>query len=312
MAYESPLFQSSLELFAHSIEHFNWGTEKDRKFVILHLANAVELIFKDLLLDLGESIYKNPKETITITGAIETLKAKGIIIPALNKLELLIEERNALQHRFGFPNELTTIFYMEATHHFFKEFLKNNYNLYIDTILEDFLDAEELANFQLRKVSTKNELDKLLKLTKVHPVGALLSANAYLERLLGDIKGLIEQHITQEDREIRHHIFHIPWSADIIQRLFPEYEIELDESIYRKLKEFRALRNYVAHGRQEPEGKQVSDFINLVKEIEPKIKELKEKVTQNPRLLIEREMQQKINSSSSARITAPVVSTSIS
>ncbi len=49
MAYESPLFQSSIDLFAHAVEHFNMGTERDRKFTILHLANSVELIFKDLL-----------------------------------------------------------------------------------------------------------------------------------------------------------------------------------------------------------------------------------------------------------------------
>ena len=120
MAHTSPLFQSALDLFSHSIEHFNSGTERDRKFVIMHLANAVELIFKDLMLDLGLSIYKNPKETVTITGAMECLsKDKQIKIPYLNKLELLIDERNALQHRYGFPNELTTIFYMEATYEFF-------------------------------------------------------------------------------------------------------------------------------------------------------------------------------------------------
>ena len=143
MAYDSPLFQSSLELFGHAIEHFNWGSEKDRKFVILHLANAVELIFKDLLLDLGESIYKNPKETITITSSIKTLtEEKGIQIPNLNKLELLIDERNSLQHRYGFPNELTSIFYMDAVYNFFKEFLKGNYDLDIDKILEDFVSPE--------------------------------------------------------------------------------------------------------------------------------------------------------------------------
>jgi hypothetical protein len=55
--------------------------QRDRKFVILHLANAVELIFKDLMLDLGLSLYKNPKETVTIKGAIETLsKEKSIRI----------------------------------------------------------------------------------------------------------------------------------------------------------------------------------------------------------------------------------------
>ena len=123
MGYDSPLFQSALELFAHAIEHFNRGDERDRKFVILHLANAVELILKDFLLDLGESIYKNPKETVSIWEAIRKLKEKEsedekIRIPSTNKIEILIDERNALQHRYGFPNEITTIFHMENTYNF--------------------------------------------------------------------------------------------------------------------------------------------------------------------------------------------------
>ncbi|TWG78956.1 hypothetical protein L602_000800000250 [Cupriavidus gilardii J11] len=118
MAIESPLFQSSMELFGHAITHFNGTSELDRKLVILHLSNSVELLLKDMLLDSGESIYKNPKETITIHGCIELLGTKKIAVPYLNKLELLIDERNALQHRFGSPNELTAIFYMnDCLHH---------------------------------------------------------------------------------------------------------------------------------------------------------------------------------------------------
>lgn len=108
MAIESPLFQSSMELLGHAITHFNGTSELDRKLVILHLSNSVELLLKDMVLDSGESIYKNPKETITIHGCIELLATKKIAVPFLNKLELLIDERNALQHRFGSPNELTS------------------------------------------------------------------------------------------------------------------------------------------------------------------------------------------------------------
>jgi uncharacterized protein YutE (UPF0331/DUF86 family) len=289
MAYTSPLFQSSFDLFSHSIEHFNMGTERDRKFVILHLANAVELIFKDLMLDLGLSIYKNPKETVTITGAIETLsKEKSIKIPHLNKLELLIDERNALQHRYGFPNELTTIFYMEATYDFFKEFLKENYNLDIEKVLEDFLEEDDLAIFKLRSVTTQTELDKLNKLTKVHPVGALLSAYAYMEGQTNEIRELILNQATGEERDYRMSIFRF-FNPDNVSRLMNEYEVEIDEKTRKKLFDFRNVRNQVAHGRETVDSKQVIEFINMVKDLEPKFKELKEKVEKNPRLLIEKE-----------------------
>lgn len=290
MAYESPLFQSSLELFSHSVEHFNWGTEKDRKFVILHLANSVELIFKDLLLDLGESIFKNPKETISVTGAIDKLtKEKGIVIPHFNKLELLIDERNSLQHRYGFPNELTTIFYMDATFNFFKEFLKDNYDLEIDEVLEDFLEKEDLATFQLRQATTSHELDKLAKLSKVHPIGALLSAYAYLEKQLNEIRELMVQALPdrslRHERDIRMPLMRVS-SPDNLYRLFQDYGIEVSEDERSKLRHLRDVRNLTAHGREEPEPKFVNDTIKLVKKIDPKISELKEKVKIDPLLSI--------------------------
>ena len=289
MAYTSPLFQSSFDLFSHSIEHFNLGTERDRKFVIMHLANAVELIFKDLMLDLGLSIYKNPKETITITGAIETLsKDKQIKIPHLNKLELLIDERNALQHRYGFPNELTTIFYMEATYSFFKEFLQENYNLDIEIVLQDFLNEDDLTIFNLRSVTNLTELDKLHKLTKIHPVGALLSLYAYFEGQMNSIREVVMDSAIDNEKDLRLSLFRYS-NPDSFMRISNEYNIQLEEQIRKKLIDFRNVRNQVAHGRETVKSQEVIDLINMVKELEPKIKELKQAVTVNPRLLIEKE-----------------------
>lgn len=292
MAYESPLFQSSLELFGHSIEHFNWGTEKDRKFVILHLANAIELIFKDLLLDLGESIYKSPKDTITITGSIKKLTdEKGIEIPNLNKLELLIDERNSLQHRYGYPNELTTIFYMEATHSFFKDFLLDNYLLNIDDVISEFVSPEDLTTFQLRKATTSHELDKLIKLAKVHPVGALLSAYAYLEKQLSEIRETVTENIETEDRNERQNRYRIMrlTNPDFLARILEEYDIDVKKDERKKLHELRSLRNQTAHGREEPEQKIVSDMIKFIKSLEPKIVELNKKVKENPLKLFPKE-----------------------
>lgn len=59
MAVESPLFQSSMELLGHSISHFNGSSELDRKLVILHLANSIELILKDLVLDTGVNLQES-------------------------------------------------------------------------------------------------------------------------------------------------------------------------------------------------------------------------------------------------------------
>ena len=292
MAYDSPLFQSALELFAHSIEHFNNGNEKDRKFVILHLANSIELIFKDLLLDLGESIYKNPKETITITHAIETLtKNMNVTIPFLNKLELLIDERNSLQHRYGVPNEITTIFYMDATFDFYQEFLKANYVLDIDNILIDFLTKKEVETFMLRKVTTKSELDKLIAFAKLHPVGALLSALAYLEARLFQIRQIINDSLTLNERQDNRIILFSINQIDYLPKLFTIYEIDLEQELGQKLHGLRRLRNSVSHGRDTVELEQTIDSINLIKNIEDMVEDLIAKVKKDPERILKDETQ---------------------
>lgn len=259
MATESPLFQSSLELFGHSITHFNGSQELDRKLVILHLANAVELILKDLVLDAGISIYKNPKETITIHGAIEALKKEGITPPHLNKIELLIDERNALQHRYGSPNELTVLFYMDAAVAFFNEVLSDQYDLDFDHTLDQFADEPELKKFRTRKPTDDTELEKLDSLAKIHPLGAFLSAMTYFEKVIMDFGARVG---IEEDLRRRPSRF---WLSP---KYLSDYGVEMPKELFLRIQEVRNHRNMVAHGRAEVSRKEVAKAIKVIKELE--------------------------------------------
>jgi hypothetical protein len=81
MSDDSPLFVSAIELLAHSTELYTLGNERKYKFVILHLANALELILKDRLIDEGVSIYipKKP-QTIGIWDCFEKLEKVSVSI----------------------------------------------------------------------------------------------------------------------------------------------------------------------------------------------------------------------------------------
>ena len=259
MAIESPLFQSSMELLGHSYSHFNVSEELDRKLVILHLANAVELIFKDLVLDSGESIYKGPKETITIHGCIKSLQEKNVNIPFLNKIELMIDERNALQHRFGSPNKLTTIFYMNIAQEFFKEVLKEHYDLNYDEVITQFTDEKELLAYKIREPADDTELENLKKLSKVHSLGALLSAMTYLEKItfaFGKKIGLEEEFRRRP-----------PWHM-ISPRFLERFGLIVPDDLGNKIDETRRLRNMAAHGRNEPSKADVSKAIDSIEEFE--------------------------------------------
>ena len=256
MAIESPLFQSSMELLGHSVTHFNGPSELDRKLVILHLSNSVELLLKDMILDSGESIYKNPKETITIHGCIDLLETKKISVPFLNKLELLIDERNALQHRFGSPNELTAIFYMNVALEFFRSIVKQHYNQDFDELIAQFADEKDLIALKMREPSNDSELENLKKLGKVHPLGALLSAVAYLEQTVlqfGSKVGMSERFSP---------------SIVISARYLEMNGIELPPSLRDRLENTRRLRNQAAHGRTEPTREDVVAAVSSVEELE--------------------------------------------
>ena len=67
----SPLLRSSLEVLEHGLWHFyRSDTALDMKFAILHVDQAVELLLKETVREKGESVFKNPKETISIYKGI--------------------------------------------------------------------------------------------------------------------------------------------------------------------------------------------------------------------------------------------------
>lgn len=264
MAIESPLFQSAMELLGHSLTHYNGKNELDRKLVILHLANAVELILKDLLLDAGESIYKGPKETITIQGCLSGLDSKGIKLPFLNKIELLIDERNALQHRFGSPNQLTSIFYMNIAQQFFREILKKNYGLDYEEIISQFADEQALAAFKLSEPSNDQELEKLQELAKIHPLGALLSAWSYFERTT-------EQFLTDMGFDFGPRR---PFVMELSRGRLERIGISIDEALVGKIDQIRRIRNIAAHGQNEPSREDVARTIDVIESVEKHLRSI--------------------------------------
>ena len=279
MAIESPLFQSSMELLGHSITHFNGTDELDRKLLILHLANSVELVLKDILLDLDESIYKNPKETVTINGCLETLKANEFKIPYKNKIELLIDERNALQHRFGSPNELTAIFYMTIAVDFFREILREHYKQDFEEIIAQFTPDKDLAAFLMRKPRNESELENLKKLSKVHPLGALLSVVAYLESKMDTFS-----HEVGLDQGMRLR----PPLILLSNRYLSRVGIEMPEDLAQEMEEVRRMRNLAAHGRKDPTKDDVIRFIASVERFERFIDSLdKTKIKHNAQNLMQ-------------------------
>ena len=111
------------------------------KFALLHIDQAIELLLKERVRTGGKSIYKNPKETISIWEAYKILEQeiKCIIVEKPN-LEMLHEERNNIQHRYSNPSSEDAAFHVENAVRFISRFVKDELKLE----LSDFVSSEYL------------------------------------------------------------------------------------------------------------------------------------------------------------------------
>jgi hypothetical protein len=139
----SPLLRSAFEVLEHGLYHYlRSTTPKDMKFALLHVDQAIELFLKERVRLGGQSIYKNPKETITIYGAYDILENKmKCTIPEKPDLELLHEERNSIQHRYLNPSPDDAAFHVQKAMKFIARFTKEE----LKVELADFLPSEFLS-----------------------------------------------------------------------------------------------------------------------------------------------------------------------
>jgi hypothetical protein len=102
----------------------------------------VELMLKECVRAGGRSIYKNPKETITIAGAYDILiNDLHISIPEKPDLELLHEERNNIQHKYANPSPDDTGFHIEKAMGFIRRLTKDQLKLDIEEYVPlEYLD----------------------------------------------------------------------------------------------------------------------------------------------------------------------------
>lgn len=246
MSDNSPLFVSAIELLAHATEIFAQGDAKKNKFVILHLANAVELILKDCVIDQGISIYDKEKKqntTITIWKCLSILESKSINVPELPVLELLIDDRNTIQHRFGYPDQKTVDYYLQEVVSFFQRFLDAHYGLNLSETLVPYLTNEHLKILGLIRDEYQDTLNQL---AKVSPEAAIVKAYNYVEEL---ILSFMTNYLPERETERATFVVR---SQALVRQLFNELEQNsFVEEGYQRLMELRRTRNRAAHSAVE-------------------------------------------------------------
>lgn len=246
MSYKSPLFTGALELYAQAVELYASKRQRNYKFAIMHLANAVELILKDALLDLGQSIYKHPKETIGIWDAFRLLDQHGVTVPRKPHIELLIDDRNTIQHRFGFPDDQPTFYYIDEVGKFLRQFLADRYGLNFGDEVPNYLDTKYLPLIGLAATPKA----KITAMFELSPATAVVEAYRDLEgRLLSFTPGKEQELPPSLARKL------LPRIIDaLVKGKF------LTDEGPQKFDQLAKARNAAAHGKPDQNWKQAIDL----------------------------------------------------
>jgi hypothetical protein len=147
----SPILKNAIESLEHALDHWAGSTDRDRKFAIMLMDQAVELILKERVLSLGKSIYhRDKKSTISGAEALEILANDGHAVPETPQLELLHDERNQIQHKSASPDPETTTYYMEAGLNFALRFLEQDLQVdprtvFSASVLDVFEDRDPVS-----------------------------------------------------------------------------------------------------------------------------------------------------------------------
>lgn len=239
-----PLLHSAIEALEHGIEHFLEGGDRDRRFAFLHVDNAVELLLKEKVRQLGRSIWKKNGKTIGVWGAYKILEEEKIDIPHKSHLENVHHERNSIQHKGVTPDESTTQVYLGEVFPFFEEFSEKCLAVKIDEhISPEIMDILRKVSEKLLKDVPKTAPDLLIDAemyVSTNPGHSVVTASTAVELVAKEYAASSGF----EDRMGRPQV--TSFLKDLSEKGL------LDSAEVNKREKIRAMRNNVIHNGYEP------------------------------------------------------------
>lgn len=189
MPHSSPIMKTSLELFRHAIEHYVSDSDSDRRIAVLHLSHALELAVKACLVNNNYSIFAEGNNTLSFRQCLVKLKKVWNLsddnqIPYRARIELLADERNGIQHRYGTVDPRTMQHHMETSYLFFKEVMKREYSTNLDEFLVDYLPGDVAKKFAFIGQKDTTIFHQLTDKAHSKPTEAFLEAYSYIETII--------------------------------------------------------------------------------------------------------------------------------
>lgn len=242
----SPMLAHAIESFQHGIEHYLDGTSRSRKFAILHVDHAIELVIKEKIVLCGKGIYKQDGQTLSLHEAISSLEKSDINIPEKPRVQEIHDLRNTIQHKGLTPDEFTTQFFIQCGYSFFKRFVSDELDIDFKTVLsQKYISVMEgPTDYEIPDI--RNDLRQTKNIDS--PIEKVIQGFTVLEHIADAVKDK-----NQQIKGFKRALI-ILGERKGVQISKIEYLIE----------EVQALRNKVVHTAYVPNEKELNNYMNHV------------------------------------------------
>ncbi|MDD5584759.1 MAG: hypothetical protein PHV55_06870 [Candidatus Omnitrophica bacterium] len=253
---KSPMLKHAVESFEHGLEHYLDGSDKSKKFAILHVDQSIELFLKEKIVQLGKTIYKSDGTTLNLHESFQSLK--DLKIYEQPRIEELHDLRNAIQHKGLIPDNDSTQFYIGIAYNFVKRFLPEELKI----PFEEILSPKHKAVMEGIPLEKSDEIiamfDNVLK-SNASPSGKIMEGYTILTRVVN----------LTSDQTIGKVGF-----RRTLRKNARNCKVDLSE--FKEYLDFvMKVRNQVVHSSHEPTKEEADIFLHMVGKILKKIKFIK-------------------------------------
>lgn len=277
MSEKSPLFISSMELLGHAVELLELDDDNKNKFIVLHLSNAVELLMKDMVIDIGHSIYEgNNKNTIGVWKAFSIIESHGITIKKRPHIEMLIDDRNVIQHKFGYPSRESVLYYIDFVMDLFRACMHDYYSIEFDEIAEEYFTKNGM---QLIGLGDDDAFSKVDAISKYDMLSAISTAYSLLEAKAHELLG-------HDELSKPVMIWHDKRFYSLLKLINPSViDNKPPREYFNSIRQLRNISVHRQHHNPEEHDKELDDGLLKIKNLYNAISEIPEaevaKVVQN-------------------------------
>jgi hypothetical protein len=251
----SPILRFALEVLDHGLANAVSLRQRDWKIAVLSLAQTIELTVKAALVERNVPIITKDAKTIGIHEGLTALASQlGVErLPMHARVQLLVDERNAIQHKYGSVDDVTLDYHLDTVFQFLRPLLLTEFDLDLD----EWLRAESSPDV-VSKLRFVQPLPTASEQPLVEQPKELSSTIEFISAFVG-----FETVVRQVLRNGGLDDTQMGSSLDLVMKALGNAPAP-DAGLIRSIPDVYKLRNRIIHGAHVPSPEEVAEALPII------------------------------------------------